>query len=188
MRRSTCAFVIGGLVLVLAGCQSGGSDDAGQPADSIEPASDDPATSSAPVSAQLATTPPTGPTTSAPSPASTGSSASTGSTPPAGSAESVFEAGDIDHGLDPYIRRATDDLAARLSIDTSEITTVSAVLVVWPDGGLGCNDPLKSYAQVTADGSVIELEAGGRFYRYHSGGPEKPFLCERPLRSTPTRL
>jgi hypothetical protein len=99
----------------------------------------------------------------------------------------VFEAGDIDHGLDPYIRRATTDLAARLAIDATAITTVAAVLVVWPDAGLGCNDPEKSYAQVTTDGAVIELEAGGTVYRYHSGGPELPFLCERRLRSTPSR-
>jgi hypothetical protein len=125
-----------------------------------------------------------GPESTQPTDTSPGSSSSS----PPGPGTSVFPAGDIDHGLDPYIRRARDDLAARLAIDPGQIETVSAVLVVWPDAALGCPDPGKSYATVLTDGAVIELSAGDRVYRYHSGGSTRPFLCERPLRTTPTRL
>jgi hypothetical protein len=103
----------------------------------------------------------------------------------------VFPDGDIDHGLDPYIRRATDDLAMRLEIDGSEISTVSAVLVRWPDSSLGCPQSDMAYTPAVTDGSVIELAvgegAGRTVYRYHSGGSERPFLCDQPLRSTPPR-
>lgn len=111
--------------------------------------------------------------------------------PPVGSDAAVFPDGDIDHGLDPYIRRATDDLAARLGVDTEAITTVSAVLVRWPDSSLGCPQPDMAYATAVTDGSVIELAVGDgatrTVYRYHSGGAERPFLCDQPLRSTPSR-
>ena len=33
------------------------------------------------------------------------------------------------------------------------------------------------YLQVQVDGTLIELEAGGERYRYHSGETRPPFLC-----------
>jgi hypothetical protein len=41
------------------------------------------------------------------------------------------------------------------------------------------------YTQVPVDGSVIELGAGGRVYRYHTGGSTTPFLCDQPLTEKP---
>jgi hypothetical protein len=105
--------------------------------------------------------------------------------PPEGSTDTVYPSGDIDAGLQPFITMAIDDLAARLGIDAAEITTLSAVLVVWPNGAMGCPQPGMQYTQVPVDGSVIELGAGGRVYRYHTGGSRTPFLCDQPLTSKP---
>jgi hypothetical protein len=86
----------------------------------------------------------------------------------------------IDPGLAPYVDIAIGDLATRLSVDRSQITTTSATLVQWPDSSLGCPAPGQQYAQVLTDGSVIVLTAGGDEYRYHSGGSRTPFFCEKP--------
>jgi hypothetical protein len=104
---------------------------------------------------------------------------------PNGAIDSYYEAGDIDHGLDPFIRRATQDLAERLSVPPAEIATVAAVLVVWPDSSSGCPEPGGSYLTALQDGSVIELIAADRVYRYHSGGASGPSLCDQPLSSDP---
>jgi hypothetical protein len=41
------------------------------------------------------------------------------------------------------------------------------------------------YQQVQVDGTLIELEAGGEHYRYHSGETRPPFLCERSFSAAP---
>jgi hypothetical protein len=106
--------------------------------------------------------------------------------PPQGSTDTVYPQGEIDPGLQPFITMAVDDLAVRLGIDASEITPLSGVLVVWPNGALGCPRPGMQYTQVPVDGSVIELGAGGRVYRYHTGGSTPPFLCDQPLTEKPS--
>lgn len=105
------------------------------------------------------------------------------STVPASPGEPVdpwYEPGDIDPGLLPFVDRAITDLAERLGVQSSSITTRAAVLVVWPDTSLGCPQPDMRYAQVPTDGSVIELDVDGVVYRYHTGGQEGPFLCDDP--------
>lgn len=84
----------------------------------------------------------------------------------------------IDPGLQPYIDIAVADLAARLQIAPDDITTLSAVLVVWPDASLGCPKPDMQYAQVQTDGAKIVLRADGSSYDYHAGGDTTPFLCD----------
>ena len=101
------------------------------------------------------------------------------------SVQPLYEAGDIDSGLQPFIDQAKDDLAARLGVDAADISTHAAVLVVWPDASLGCPQPDMRYAQVSTDGSVIELSHDGLVYRYHSGGQQGPFLCVQPLTKPP---
>ena len=101
-------------------------------------------------------------------------------------AQALYEAGDIDAGLAPFIDQAKDDLAALLGVDASEVTTHAAVLVIWPDASLGCPQPDMRYAQVLTDGSVIELEYDGLVYRYHTGGQRGPFQCETPLTKAPS--
>ncbi len=106
----------------------------------------------------------------------------TGSTP--STAEPLYTSGDIAKGLQPFIDQAIDDLASRLEVEASTITTHAAVLVVWPDASLGCPQPDMFYAQVMTDGSVIELEHDGRYYRYHTGGTQGPFICPQLLTKT----
>ena len=138
-----------------------------------EPDATDPAETTAPIITPEATKP----IATGTAPVDTG--------PPQGSTDTVYEQGDIDPGLQPFITMAVDDLAARLDIDPAEITPLSGVLVVWPDSALGCPQPGMQYAQVPVDGSVIELGAGGRVYRYHTGGSTTPFLCDQPLTQKP---
>jgi hypothetical protein len=85
------------------------------------------------------------------------------------------------------VETATTQLAAALGIEATDVSIVSAVLVVWPDAGLGCPQPDQQYAAVLTDGAVIELEADGRVYRFHAGGDRGPSLCERPITSAPPR-
>jgi hypothetical protein len=127
----------------------------------------DPPQPSAPLQA-----PPEGPTTTMPLP--------TPSDP-----TPRYQFGDIDPGLHPFIEFAVDDLAGRMGVDPGTITTHAAVLVVWSDASLGCPQPDMRYPQVPVDGSAIELEHGGRYYLYHSGGGRKPFLCVQTARKSP---
>ncbi len=77
----------------------------------------------------------------------------------------------------------------RAAVEPEQITVVSAEAVVWPDASLGCPQPGMRYAQVPVDGALIQLEAAGRVYPYHTGGNQvEPFLCEqtgKPPRVTP---
>ena len=57
--------------------------------------------------------------------------------------------------------------------------------MVWPDKGLGCPQHGMEYLQVQVDGTLIELEVGGKRYRYHSGETRPPFLCERTFSADP---
>jgi hypothetical protein len=63
---------------------------------------------------------------------------------------------------------ARRDLAARLKTAVENVKTVSLRPQTWPDAGLGCPQPGRSYAQLETRGFLIELEAGGRTYPYHS--------------------
>ena len=153
------------LALALGGCSSDGN---GSSPGSSAPA---PATG-APTTGALTTEVPT-----------------TSAGEPQGSDTTVYEQGDIDEGLRPFITEATDDLAARLAIDPADVDVLSAVLVTWPDASLGCPQPDMQYAQVVTDGSIIELGVGEGdqlvVYRYHTGGSRGPFLCDQPLDRKP---
>jgi hypothetical protein len=117
---------------------------------------------------------------------STTTSTATGTaTVPTPAGGSLYEPGDIDTGLAPWIDDATADLAVRLSIEPAAISTIAAVLVTWPDAALGCAEPDRQYATVATDGALIELAAGGAVYRYHAGGARGPFLCPRPIVERP---
>jgi hypothetical protein len=125
------------------------------------------------------------PSASDPSTSPDSESSTTVSTQPPAAVQPLYEPGDIDRGLQPFIDQAIDDLAARLDVDASSITARAAVLVVWPDASLGCPQPDMQYAQVTTDGSVIELDHDRNVYRYHTGGTLGPFICERPITKAP---
>jgi len=177
--RHVAPLVVTALLTITVGC---GGDDA-----SSDPTRSDAGTSptssesdSAPATGSTLPTQPsadTDPSQSVPSAATVGE--------PVGSDHTVFEAGDIDEGLRPFVERARDDLAVRLAVDRDDIELLTAVLVVWPNSALGCPDPKRRYTQVPVDGSVIELGVGDRVYRYHTGGASELFLCERPWNASP---
>jgi hypothetical protein len=71
-------------------------------------------------------------------------------------------------GKDGQIEHAKQDLAKRLNVDESQITVKSAKATQWPDASLGLKEPDMAYAMVMVDGYIIELQANGRTYTYHS--------------------
>jgi hypothetical protein len=147
------------LVLLVAGC---GGEPPGAGAPTTGPASDRPSASSGP--SELRSTP----TVTQAIPI----------TP-------LYQAGDIDPDLRPLIDLATADLAEMLGVAESQITTHAAVPVLWPDSSLGCPQPGMNYPQVLVDGSIIELEHHGTYYRFHAGGRRDPFQCPTPLTAVP---
>jgi hypothetical protein len=191
--RGVAPLVLAGLIaLTGAACADDGTstpaDEASQDAASTVAADD--TAPSGPAATGPAGTTPNGTTAASSTPSVTTPSATSGTAPvdtgpPQGSTDTVYAQGDIEPGLQPFITMAVDDLAARLGVDASEITPLSGVLVVWPNGALGCPRPGMQYTQVPVDGSVIELGAGGRVYRYHTGGSTTPFLCDQPLVEKP---
>jgi hypothetical protein len=186
--RGPVALAFGALIALTCGAcaddgSSGTTDGTAQDASSTVAAGDTTA-------GEPGGTGPAGTTPDETGPDETGPSATLGTAPidtgpPQGSTDTVYPQGDIDPGLQPFITMAVDDLAARLGVDVGEITPLSGVLVVWPNGALGCPRPGMQYTQVPVDGSVIELGAGGRVYRYHTGGSTTPFLCDQPLTEKP---
>jgi hypothetical protein len=69
---------------------------------------------------------------------------------------------------DRIFHLARTDLAKRLGIEERAIKKVSVQAKTWPDASLGCPKPDEMYAQVETEGYLIELEAGGKKYAYHS--------------------
>jgi hypothetical protein len=63
---------------------------------------------------------------------------------------------------------ARRDLASRLGVPAEKVKTISLRPHTWSDASLGCPKPDMSYAQMETKGFVIELEAGGKKYGYHS--------------------
>lgn len=187
------------LGLVGAGCQAA-DDDAVDTDTTIEVPMTESTSGSTPPSNAPSNTP-----SNTPDPSSTDTSASTddtatslpddiltttpdraSTTPVTGATETVYDIGMIDAGLAPFVAIAVGDLAARLDVAPDSIDVLTAVLVVWPNGALGCPEPGRSYTQVMTDGSVVELGVAGVVYRYHSGGSTTPFPCDRPLDPVPS--
>jgi CO/xanthine dehydrogenase Mo-binding subunit len=76
---------------------------------------------------------------------------------------------------------ARADLAARLKMDPQAVKTRLLRPQSWPDASLGCPKPDVSYAQVVTRGFLIELETGGKVYRYHSD-LKRVVPCDGPER------
>jgi hypothetical protein len=99
----------------------------------------------------------------------------------AGSETTVAETGSVDSTVQGVVALATADLTSHLGLAASAVTVLSAKAMTWPDGSLGCPKPGIMYTQVQVDGALIELQAGGKTYSYHSGSGGKPTLCEQAL-------
>jgi len=72
---------------------------------------------------------------------------------------------------------ARTDLAKRLGIEERAVKKVSVQPRTWPDASLGCPKPDTMYAQVETPGYLIELQASGKTYAYHSDR-KRVVLCE----------
>lgn len=73
---------------------------------------------------------------------------------------------------------ARADLAARLGLAVEAVTIVGVHAVIWPDGSIGCPRPGMVYTQALVEGALIELQAAGARYSYHSARGRPAFLCE----------
>lgn len=83
------------------------------------------------------------------------------------------------------IQNAVEDLAQRLSIETSDITPLSASQVTWRSGAMGCPKPGHQYTQALVPGMLIVLGAAGKHYRYHGSVSGKPNYCPSNRAETP---
>jgi hypothetical protein len=77
----------------------------------------------------------------------------------------------------PLVAPAIADLAGRLRVPPDSIEIVSAEVVTWPDGSLGCPEPGVSYTQALVEGSKVALRHDDRVFMYHAGEDDQPFLC-----------
>ena len=69
---------------------------------------------------------------------------------------------------DGQANRAKQDLARELKVDKDKIGVRSVTATQWNDASLGLAKGGSSFAMVLIDGYIIELEHGGRTYRYHA--------------------
>lgn len=83
-----------------------------------------------------------------------------------------------DPALMTVVESARADLADRLDVEESSLQVALAELVTWSDGSMGCPQPGMFYTQALVDGSRVVLKHGDRFFAYHAGVDEMPFLCE----------
>jgi hypothetical protein len=77
----------------------------------------------------------------------------------------------------PIVAPAQADLARRLGVEPDELEVISAEVVTWPDGSMGCPEPGMSYTQALVEGSKVVLGHDDRVYVYHAGEDGEPFLC-----------
>lgn len=91
----------------------------------------------------------------------------------------------IGPGLGRLVDLAQRDLALRLGVEQASIDTLRAEFVTWRDSSLGCPKAGTAALQVLTNGALIELRAGERVYRYHSGPRRPPFLCKTPSQIDP---
>ena len=78
------------------------------------------------------------------------------------------------------VEMAQEDLAARLSIDISQIQLVEASETEWSDSSLGCPQPGMDYLQVITPGYLILLEVDAQTYEYHSNRDAYVVYCQEP--------
>jgi hypothetical protein len=114
--------------------------------------------------------------------AGSGAGGSDGPSAAPGSAEpSSQSGGGGDVSLPPsIIDPIVADAAARLGVDPSVVTIVSAHAETFSDGSLGCPQPGMMYTQALVDGYQVVVEANGTQLDYRGSGPGQFRLCENP--------
>ncbi|HEY8283678.1 MAG TPA: hypothetical protein VIJ28_04770 [Chloroflexota bacterium] len=69
---------------------------------------------------------------------------------------------------DGQVAKAKKDLARAQKVDESQIAVKSVSSTQWNDASLGLKKGDSSFAMIMIDGYIIDLETGGRTYRYHA--------------------
>ena len=77
------------------------------------------------------------------------------------------------------MKAIVNDLAQRRGVAAEDLdySVVSAERRDWPDSALGCPAPGMMYMQVITPGYLVEVEAGGESYSYHTDLAEGVVLC-----------
>lgn len=95
----------------------------------------------------------------------------------------------VDPQLHAMTLRAKDDLRRRLGLSPNQtIQTISAQIVSWPNGAIGCPQPGRSYTQAIITGSRAEFRHAGASYYYHGRGLQPLALCETGARAPLPKL
>jgi hypothetical protein len=101
-------------------------------------------------------------------------------TPPGGGADAPIAPTDDLAALEDEIALAIADAAATAGVDASEVALVSAEMVTWSDGSLGCPEPGMVYTEALVDGYRIVVEVAGARVDYHGALDSAPFRCDDP--------
>jgi hypothetical protein len=79
----------------------------------------------------------------------------------------------------PLLQRALDELAAQLSVDSSDIHVLRLERAQWTSIDLGCGEEAATQvANMEIEGFRFLLEAGGETYEYHTDDRSAVRLCE----------
>jgi hypothetical protein len=82
--------------------------------------------------------------------------------------------------LEKLITKATEDLAQRLAISSSQISLINATEVMWPNASLGCPQDGMVYADVLTPGYLLILGYNGNTFEYHTGRDSAISTCKDP--------
>jgi len=83
------------------------------------------------------------------------------------------------------IKKASEDLAQRLSIRSEQINLVEVKAVTWSDSSLGCPQPGMAYTDVLTPGYLIVFEYADNQHEYHSGKGLDFTYCPNPQPPVP---
>ncbi len=86
--------------------------------------------------------------------------------------------------LQSTVQAALADASRQTGRDIGTLKVVSAEVVTWPDGSLGCPQPGMMYTQALVPGYRIRIDAGGSVLDYHASTRGQLVLCP-PERAMP---
>jgi hypothetical protein len=76
------------------------------------------------------------------------------------------------------VQTSINDLSLQLNIPSEQIRVISVEQVTWPDSSLGCSKPGVAYIQVLTPGYLIQLDANGKIYVYHTDTSDRVVRCK----------
>ena len=91
--------------------------------------------------------------------------------------DSVPEPNPSASGLQSAIEGAFSDAEKQTGLARDALKLVSAGVVTWPDGSLGCPRPGGMYTQALVPGYRVQIKAGTQVLDYHAGARGQVVLC-----------